>query len=125
VVKTVFNATPDEEIVEYLCRENETSLTHMIGTRDDGTARPIELPVSVLGQYVGVYTNPAGGTYTITFDGGQLRATQSASGRVSPLTPITETVFSGLPLEFLKNAQGAVTGFQMQQSGDIFTRKRN
>lgn len=71
-------------------------------------------------------TTAARGVSVVTLDDGQLMLEQNNGGKI-PFFAHSETSFTqeGTGIEFVKNAQGAVTGFiQCYTEGDrLFTRK--
>src|SRR5579864_1369851 len=99
---------PDTDLLESVC-ENDTSPTHMLG----GTG--FKLPAETLARYTGVYEYSPGRQATITFEGDLLFLQEGANPLKLPLAPDSETVFvsrtNGDPIEFTKDAQGAITGF--------------
>jgi hypothetical protein len=112
---------PDSELIEYVC-ENERDAQHLVGKRGD----EFQVPIEVLTQYVGTYDGGARGVSVVTLDDGQLMLEQNNGGKI-PLFAHSETSFTqeGTGVEFVKNAQGAVTGFiQRYTEGDrLFTRR--
>jgi hypothetical protein len=115
---------PDTDLLESVC-ENDTSVPHMMG----GTGP--KLPAETLSKYVGVYEFAAGDDAVITEEGGLLFLQEGANPLKYPFAPRSETVFvsrtNGEPLEFTRDAQGAVTGLVYhRESGDRkAVRKRN
>jgi hypothetical protein len=112
---------PDSELIEYVC-ENERDAQHLVGKRGD----EFHVPVEVLSRYVGTYDGGTRGVSVVTLDGDQLMLEQNESGKI-PLFAHSETSFTqeGTGIEFVKNAQGVVTGFiQRYTEGDRpFTRR--
>ena len=112
---------PDSELIEYVC-ENERDAQHLVGKRGD----EFHVPVDVLSQYVGSYEGGARGVSVVTLEDGQLMIEQNNSGKI-PLFAHSETSFTqeGTGIEFVKNAQGVVTGLiQRYTEGDrLFARK--
>jgi hypothetical protein len=83
----------------------------------------VSVPRATLAGYVGTYRfGPAGGTLTVTLDGDQLMAQRSGAPAPFPIYPESETMFFlktappgssigiNARLEFMKGANGAVTG---------------
>jgi hypothetical protein len=115
---------PDTDLLESVC-ENDTSVPHMLGGA--GT----KLPAETLSKYVGAYEFAPGDDAVITEEGGLLFLQEGANPLKYPFAPKSETVFvsrtNGEPLEFTRDAQGAVTGLVYhRESGDRkAVRKRN
>jgi hypothetical protein len=113
--------TPDTELLEYVCGENERDISHLVTTdKDQRRFRAnVQVPVEVLSKYVGVYemTRPGGNpaTYTVTLDSDQLKMSGIGAGRF-PLTAQSESSFSlfsayaiDVAVNFEKDSQGAVS----------------
>jgi hypothetical protein len=113
--------TPDTELLEYVCGENERDISHLVTTdKDQRRFRAnVRVPGEVLSRYVGVYEmrRPGGNpvTYSVTLDGDQLEMSGIGPGRF-PLTAQSETSFSlfsayavNVAVNFEKDAQGAVS----------------
>ena len=111
---------PDSDLIEYVC-ENERDAAHLVGKR----GAEYRVPVDVLSRYVGTYEGGRG-TSVVTLEAGRLMLDQNGAGRI-PLFAHSETTFTqeGTGIEFVKNAQGVVTGLlQRYTEGDrLFTRK--
>jgi hypothetical protein len=110
--------TPDTELLEFVCNENEKSLQHFLVTDEDRrkNREVVTVARAVLESYVGVYevTDRAGRrrTFGVTLDGDQLMMAPPNGGKFV-LTPRSETTFetASTPIVFKKDASGAVTGF--------------
>jgi hypothetical protein len=80
--------------------------------------KTMTVPRDVLDTYVGTYTLQPGFDIQITLEEGQLAGHGTGQGRF-PLSAETNARFFnaalGLDIEFIKNAQGAVTGMEFQQ----------
>ena len=99
---------PDTDLLESVC-ENDRSVPHMLG----GTGT--RLAPEVLSKYVGTYEFAPGREATISVEGDLLFLQVGTNPLKLPLAPGSENVFisrtEGDRIEFLKDAQGAVTGF--------------
>jgi hypothetical protein len=99
---------PDTDLLESVC-ENDTSPAHMLG----GTGT--QLAPEVLSKYTGAYEYSTGRPAVITTEGDLLFLQEGTNPLKLPLAPNSETVFvsrtNGDPIEFVRDAQGAVTGF--------------
>ena len=98
---------PDDELIEYIC-EDRSDKPHLVGKR------PEEAKVSkdILSQYVGRYDSAASSTgVVVTLEGDHLMIDPGGMGKI-PLIAISQTSFSmeGNIVDFLKDADGAVTG---------------
>lgn len=109
---------PDTEILEYVCAENEKDRQHSVGTISDSRPPAVTVEPGVLTQYIGSYEfaypeNPTvSGTFNVTMADGALFMDTEGKGRAA-LTPISDSVFywREARIEFMKDAQGAVTHF--------------
>jgi hypothetical protein len=100
---------PDTDLLESIC-ENDTSPAHMLGGTEITRLTP-----EMLTRYTGTYEYAAGRTATITAEGDLLFLQEGTNPLKLPLAPKTEDVFvsrtEGDPIDFIKDARGAVTGF--------------
>ena len=99
---------PDTDLLESVC-ENDHSVPHMVGGR--GT----KLAPEILSRYAGTYEYAPGREAMITIEDDLLFLQQGVNPLKLPLAADSETVFvsrtEGDRIEFIKDAQGAVTGF--------------
>ena len=107
---------PDTDLLESVC-ENDTSVPHMVG----GTAAKVA--PEILSRYTGAYEFAPGREAVITSDGFLLYLQQGSNPLKLPFAPDSETNFvsrtNGERLEFIRNAQGAATGFVFHaENGD-------
>jgi len=97
---------PDTELLEDVC-ENERSNTHLTGG--------VRLAPEVLSKYAGTYVFAAGREAVVTVAGDQLSIQDRANPLDSLFVARSETAFlssvSQVAIEFVKDAQGAVTHF--------------
>lgn len=133
--------TPDTELLEYVCNENERDVQHIVVTEEDRRKNRTKVTVApeILAKYAGVYEmvdhngRPvdrqgkvvAQGGKAVTFTVGvaedHLVIQLLDAGKI-PLKTESETTFSvaGQPLEFVKDAQGVVTHLVLHQvEGDF------
>jgi len=100
---------PDTDLIESVC-ENDRSIPHMLGGTEITRLAP-----DVLSRYTGTYEYAPGRPAAITSEGDLLFLQEGANPLKLPLAPRSESVFvsrtEGNWIEFMKNAQGAVTGF--------------
>jgi hypothetical protein len=106
---------PDTDLFESIC-ENDRSVPHMLGGTEITRLAP-----DVLARYAGAYEYAPGRPAVITFDGDLLFLQEGANPLKLPLAPRSETVFvsrtEGNWIEFIRNAQGAVTEFVYHGGG--------
>jgi hypothetical protein len=99
---------PDTDLLESVC-ENDRSVTHMVG----GT--PARLAPDVLSRYVGVYEYAPGREARISSESDLLYLQEGANPLRLPLAADSETDFisrtNGDRIDFIKDGNGAVTGF--------------
>ena len=130
-VKVRATLVPDTDLLEYVCVENEKDLRngHLVGTaaEDIKAAASVKVDPAILATYVGAYnfTFPENPTvpsiWPVTLADGQLLLVGG------PLVPQSDTKFiwaGGNRLEFVKDAQGRVTGFNMEWVEGILSGKR-
>jgi hypothetical protein len=112
-LKMARRLVPDTDLIESVC-ENDTSAPHSLG----GTGT--KLAPEVLSKYTGTYEFAPGSPAVITLAGDLLFLQLGADPVKHPLAPDSETVFisrTGDLIEFIRDAQGAVTGFIFQEGG--------
>lgn len=108
-ISLAVNYAPDTDMLESIC-DNEQDQAHLVA----GAEARVKLSPDVLARYVGTYEFRVGTpvikgffgvTQTITLVDGQLWM------NALPLIPLTETMFesAAAPVEFIKDAHGAVT----------------
>jgi len=105
----------DDELIEYICRENEKDYQH-IGKVSD---QQQHVDAEILAHYAGVYTIASGSgndvQLTVTLSGNELwidRTPWMRGKDAQRLIPISETTFSGnfgRRVSFIKDANGVVT----------------
>jgi hypothetical protein len=97
---------PDIELLEDIC-ENEQSRAHLAGG--------VTLAPEVLSKYAGTYQLPSGREVVVAVAGAQLTVLDTANPADRLFVARSETEFlsslSQVVLEFVKDAQGAVTHF--------------
>lgn len=107
------NLMPDGELIEYVC-ENERDKVHLVGK----SVQEFHVPAEVLATYVGTYGRPPF-PFVVSLESGRLMI-DSGSGK-APLIAHSETAFTmeGTEVEFLRDADGKVTGMiQYWNEGD-------
>ena len=108
VLKIPKTLMPDTDILESVC-ENDHSVGHMVG----GTGT--KLAPETLAKYTGTYEYSPGREAVITIDSDLLFLQEGTNPLRLPLAADSETAFvertNGERMEFIKDAQGAVTGF--------------
>ena len=105
---------PDTELMEAVCNERpDNGQQHWIGRVSDAQKSAVKVAPEVLAKYVGVYKgiyirNPR--TVEVTLSGGTLFVSVNG-GPKQPIFPQSETSFSGtgLPYQFIRDAQGMAT----------------
>jgi hypothetical protein len=120
-VKVTGNLTPDSDLLEYVCSENERDSAHLVGKASDLKSNAVEVAPEILAKYAGVYA----GTTTsgrplrleISVSGRELRVSLNGSAsRV--LTPVSNTKFrlQSPQFEFLEE-NGEVAALQYSDVG--------
>jgi len=115
VVPVQMRLVVDDELIEYICRENERDYDHITRRASDEKRA---VPVDVLSRYVGayVYTLPGGmetTVVTVALAAGELTLDRfpGVRGKMRQhLIPLSETRFAayfGRPLHFTTDANGA------------------
>jgi hypothetical protein len=108
VLKIPKTLMPDTDILESVC-ENDHSVPHMVG----GTGTKIA--PETLAKYTGTYEYSPGREAVITIESDLLFLQEGTNPLRLPLAADSETAFvertNGERMEFIKDAQGAVTGF--------------
>ncbi len=116
----------DVQPLEYVCNENERDRTHLIGKASD--LEGVKLEPELLAEYAGTYEyrnpeSPEVPRAYIFSIGGDGQLTLSIGTSSFPLTAISRTVFAtnnGVPFEFFRNGDGAVSWvFAQMLEGDI------
>jgi hypothetical protein len=107
---------PDDDMLEYVCRENERDSTHLVGRTVAETE--VRVPREILAKYPGVYetvlvtgTSLSAKQFTVTLAGDQLMIELDGKGKI-PLVPLSETAFSPRLLgtyKFFSDDRGVVT----------------
>ena len=118
-VKVTWDLTPDSDLLEYVCNENEKDSAHLVGTASD--AKSIEVGPEVLAKYAGLYAGTRGGRpirFEIFPAGRELWFSRNG-GPKQLLTAIANTKFAlpaGPLLEFLEK-DGEVVALQFNGIG--------
>jgi hypothetical protein len=99
VVRVTMQLAVDEELIEYICRENEKNFVHIVGNASD---ERVQIAPNVLSQYAGAYeVRPARGPtalVNVTIEDGALRLDRTPwmTGKDrQALIPLSETTFAG------------------------------
>jgi hypothetical protein len=112
-LKVAKKLEPDTDLIESVC-ENDSSSPHMLG----GTGARVA--PEVLSKYAGTYEFAPGREASVTLEGDLLFLQVGTNPLKLPLVADTETVFvsrtNGDRIEFVRDAQGAVTGFIFHQA---------
>ena len=123
--KLVGAYTPDTDLIEFVCAENEKDRSHLVGTRSDDLKRAVKLPPEVLARYVGTYELRGEGVeraeIKIAFEDGELTFSRGG-GAKRPMIALSETKFAQLGgyVDFGKNENGDVTYLVLQiPEGDL------
>jgi hypothetical protein len=115
----------DTELLEYVCAENEKDQVHLVGKNSDDLKNAVNVAPEILSKYVGTYEVLLPGRDLVSLnvtleDGGLKLGIAGTPGQ--PMTPLSETSFSGLGgrVEFVKNDSGEVTHMMVRVAeGDI------
>jgi len=106
---------PDTDLLESVC-ENDRSVPHMLGG-----VSVTKLAPRTLSKYAGTYEFAPGRQAVISIENDLLFLQQGANPLKLPLVANSETLFvsrtDGDTVEFLKDAQGAITGFVYHRGG--------
>jgi hypothetical protein len=106
---------PDTDLLESVC-ENDTSVPHMIGG-----VNVIKLAPEILAKYPGTFEYAPGQEAVISIENDLLFLQRGANPLKLPLVANSETLFvsrtDGDTIEFIKDAQGGVTGFIYHRGG--------
>jgi hypothetical protein len=107
---------PDNELIEYVCNENEKSRVRLIGTADDDKKLQVKLPREVLARYEGTFQfppmvpgdKPFFVTITATDEG---LSVSIERGPTITAIPTSETNFlaQGVAVRFIPTPQGKAT----------------
>jgi hypothetical protein len=108
---------PDDELIEYICRENEKDYGHIQGRMSDKKQR---VPAEVLSKYLGAYEYPllrgsGTGVVNVTLVDDELvidRKPWVPGNSREALIPLSETKFAayfGWQLHFVTDASGVAT----------------
>jgi hypothetical protein len=134
VVPVRMRFVADDELIEYICRENEQDYAHIGHASDE----MVSVPADVL-KGVGTYETGAPGEanyriVNVSFDGMRLfvdRTVWSGGNDKQPLIPLSETLFAGnfgRRMRFVKDEQGAVTSLIFESPepfvNDVTTKRR-
>jgi hypothetical protein len=96
--------TPDTELIEYVCAENEKDRPHLVGKNSDDTKKAVKLAPEILSKYVGTYQFHAKdfGVPGIEFVPLLVTLEESGlqlgfgNGPKQPMTALSETMFTGV-----------------------------
>jgi hypothetical protein len=126
--------TPDTELLEYVCAENEKDRVHLVGKNSDDLKHAVTLTPEILNRYVGSYElnakalgipGPEIMVIKVIVEDGVLKLGMG-DGPKERMTPLSETLFTGFGgrLEFGKNDRGDVTHFTIKIAEGDFQAKR-
>jgi hypothetical protein len=105
----------DTDLLETVC-ENDRSVPHMVGG-----VTVTKLAPDILSKYAGIYEYEPGREAVISIENDLLFLQQGANPLKLPLVANSETLFvsrtEGDTIEFMKDAQGAITGFIYHRGG--------
>jgi hypothetical protein len=114
-LKIAKTLAPDTDLLESVC-ENDRSVPHMLGG-----VTVTKLAPEVLSKYVGTYEFAPGREAVISIENDLLFLQQGANPLKLPLVANSETLFvsrtDGDTVEFMRDAQGAITGFNYHRGG--------
>jgi hypothetical protein len=127
--------TPDTELLEYVCAENNKDPVHLVGKHSDDTKHAVTVSPEILSKYVGTYLlnakelgipGPEVLPINVALEDGALKLGM-ADGPKQPVTALSETTFTGFGgrIEFVKNDQGEVAYFVVRiAEGDFRANRR-
>jgi hypothetical protein len=111
------NYVPDDDLIEYVCLENEKDRGKLVGRVADEKRREVKLPVSVLSQYAGTYNVGPLGMWTVSVVGDHLAIELGDGGGKQEVFATADNVFlfpsTGGTVTFVKDPKknNAVTHF--------------
>jgi hypothetical protein len=124
-IKIDMTLAPDTEMLEYVCNESQNSRSHLVGTEADDRKRAVEVAPEILAKYAGSYKmGPR--VIGIALEQGQLVINMEGIGKMN-LIALSESSFTSPmvgPVEFVKDAQGAVTRIVLPFVGAEGVRKK-
>jgi hypothetical protein len=115
---------PDTELLEFVCNENEKSITRYTGDLTSEKAREVKLPPAVLTRYAGEYNAGPLGVLRVTREGDTLGLIFPTGGARHVILARSEDDLLiadlGVPVKFLKGPGGDVTHLRVTiVEGDI------
>jgi hypothetical protein len=128
--------TPDTDLLEYVCAENEKDRVHLVGKHSDDTKNAVKLSPDVLSKYAGNYEfnakelgipGPEKLLMKVVLEDGVLKLGMG-NGPTSAMTPLSDTSFAGLGgrIEFGKDDKGEVTHLIIRAAeGDFRVNRKN
>jgi hypothetical protein len=124
-VKIDMTLAPDTEMLEYVCNESPNARPHLVGTVSDDRKRAVAVAPETLAKYTGNYQ--MGPTMIgIGLEQGQLVLDMEGIGKMT-LIPLGESAFTSPllgPVDFVKDADGAVTRLSLPFVGAEGMRKK-
>jgi hypothetical protein len=124
--------TPDTDLIEYVCAENEKDRIHLVGKRSDDSKKAVKLAPDVLSKYVGTYELRAKELTSvdllelkIAMEDGELRL-GVADGPKQAMVPLSEVTFTGFGgyVDFGKNEKGETTYLVIRMAEGDFRANR-
>jgi hypothetical protein len=118
-VKATGNLTPDSDLLEYVCNENNKDIAHLVGKASD--AKGVEVAPEILAKYAGVYAGTISGRpirLEIFPSGRELLFSRDGRAK-QPLTPISNVKFlarNGPQIEFIEE-NGEIAALQFYGVG--------
>jgi hypothetical protein len=106
--------SPDTELLEWVCNENQKSLEHWVGKASDERKNAVRVAPEILAKYVGTYEEQRpfwrneARVVQITVSDGKLFADMDGRGKVE-LIGVSDVAFSGLyglGVDFVQNGSG-------------------
>jgi hypothetical protein len=123
--------TPDTDLIEYVCAENEKDHTHLVGKKSDDTKHAVKVAPEILSKYVGTYELRAKELTSVdllevkvALEDGELRI-GTADGPKTPMVPLSEVTFSGFGgyIDFGKDDKAAYLVIRIAE-GDFRANRR-
>jgi hypothetical protein len=121
-VKVMGDLIADSDLLEYVCKENNKDISHLVGKASDAKRDAVEVAPEILARYAGVYagTRPSGLPIRFEiFPAGRELWFSRDGGAKQLSTPLTNTKFvipAGAQLEFLEEG-GEVVAIQFYGVG--------
>ncbi|MBV9401931.1 MAG: hypothetical protein JO062_28415 [Bryobacterales bacterium] len=125
--------TPDTELLEYVCAENNRDLPHLVGKNSDDTKNAVKLSPEILSKYAGTYLlnakelgipGPEVVPIKVVLAEGVLKLGFGDAAATQAMTPISETTFTGFGGRIEFDKAGAFFTVKIAE-GDFRANRKN